>query len=100
MNSVDDGVASRGTFVQFLAYVIAFHLLWIAWPLAVYPRLLSLGDTTLEYAMVSIGCRLLVWVVPVLLYLAFNAGHPAAHGWGTAMSTDTARRSKSAAVRL
>ena len=29
-------------------------------------------------------------VVPVLIYLAFNAGHGSAHGWGTAMSTDTA----------
>ncbi|MCL2731727.1 MAG: Na+/H+ antiporter NhaA [Actinomycetia bacterium] len=29
-------------------------------------------------------------VVPVLLYLALNAGHPSAHGWGAAMSTDTA----------
>jgi Na+/H+ antiporter NhaA len=28
--------------------------------------------------------------VPVLIYLAFNAGKPSAHGWGTAMSTDTA----------
>jgi Na+/H+ antiporter NhaA len=24
------------------------------------------------------------------IYLAFNGGHPSAHGWGTAMSTDTA----------
>jgi Na+/H+ antiporter NhaA len=29
-------------------------------------------------------------VVPVLIYLAVNAGHGSAHGWGTAMSTDTA----------
>jgi Na+/H+ antiporter NhaA len=29
-------------------------------------------------------------VVPVALFLAFNAGRPSAHGWGTAMSTDTA----------
>jgi Na+/H+ antiporter NhaA len=29
-------------------------------------------------------------LVPVLIYLAFNAGKPSAHGWGTAMSTDTA----------
>ena len=29
-------------------------------------------------------------VVPVLIYLAFNAGSSTAHGWGTAMSTDTA----------
>jgi Na+/H+ antiporter NhaA len=27
---------------------------------------------------------------PVAIYLAFNAGTPAAHGWGVAMSTDTA----------
>jgi Na+/H+ antiporter NhaA len=29
-------------------------------------------------------------VVPVGIYLAINAGHDSAHGWGTAMSTDTA----------
>ena len=29
-------------------------------------------------------------VVPVAIFLAFNAGRPSAHGWGTAMSTDTA----------
>jgi Na+/H+ antiporter NhaA/predicted DsbA family dithiol-disulfide isomerase len=29
-------------------------------------------------------------VLPVVIYLAFNLGHASAHGWGTAMSTDTA----------
>jgi Na+/H+ antiporter NhaA len=29
-------------------------------------------------------------LVPILIYLAFNAGKPSAHGWGAAMSTDTA----------
>jgi Na+/H+ antiporter NhaA len=29
-------------------------------------------------------------IVPVGIYLAANAGQPSAHGWGTAMSTDTA----------
>jgi Na+/H+ antiporter NhaA len=29
-------------------------------------------------------------VVPVAIYLALNAGHSSAHGWGAAMSTDTA----------
>ena len=29
-------------------------------------------------------------LVPVLVFLAFNAGRPSAHGWGAAMSTDTA----------
>src|SRR4051812_49833656 len=28
--------------------------------------------------------------VPVAIYLALNAGRPSAHGWGAAMSTDTA----------
>jgi Na+/H+ antiporter NhaA len=28
--------------------------------------------------------------VPILIYLAFNGGGPGAHGWGAAMSTDTA----------
>jgi Na+/H+ antiporter NhaA len=29
-------------------------------------------------------------VVPVVIFLAINAGHDSIHGWGTAMSTDTA----------
>jgi Na+/H+ antiporter NhaA len=29
-------------------------------------------------------------VVPIAIYLAFNLGKPTAHGWGAAMSTDTA----------
>jgi Na+/H+ antiporter NhaA len=29
-------------------------------------------------------------LVPVAIYLAINAGHPTLHGWGAAMSTDTA----------
>ena len=29
-------------------------------------------------------------VVPVAIFLAFNDGRPSAHGWGVAMSTDTA----------
>ncbi len=29
-------------------------------------------------------------VIPIAIYLAFNAGGRGAHGWGAAMSTDTA----------
>ena len=29
-------------------------------------------------------------IVPIAIYLAFNASRPSAHGWGAAMSTDTA----------
>jgi Na+/H+ antiporter NhaA len=28
--------------------------------------------------------------LPIVIFLAFNAGRPSAHGWGAAMSTDTA----------
>jgi Na+/H+ antiporter NhaA len=28
--------------------------------------------------------------IPIAIFLAFNAGHSSAHGWGVAMSTDTA----------
>src|SRR6202012_193261 len=30
------------------------------------------------------------FTVPILIYLAFNGGSSGAHGWGAAMSTDTA----------
>jgi CAAX protease family protein len=52
-------------------YVIAFHLAWAAWPYFVYPRLIALGTTTLTYALLHLGIRLLVWVAPVLLYLRY-----------------------------
>jgi Na+/H+ antiporter NhaA len=29
-------------------------------------------------------------LVPIVIFLAFNAGRPSSHGWGAAMSTDTA----------
>jgi membrane protease YdiL (CAAX protease family) len=61
-------------FSPFLAYVATFHLLWIAWPVFVYPRLLAVGDRTLAYAALNISLRLLVWVVPVLAYLRYVDG--------------------------
>jgi hypothetical protein len=53
----------------FLVYVGVFHLAWIAWPFVVYPRLIALGERTLWYALLNISIRILVWVVPVFLYL-------------------------------
>jgi len=58
----------------FLAYVVAFHLGWVAWPYVVYPRLMAIGDTTLAYALLNLGLRLLIWVLPVLLYLRYVDG--------------------------
>jgi membrane protease YdiL (CAAX protease family) len=58
----------------FLAYVVAFHVLWVAWPFFVYPKLIAIGEATLTYALLHIGCRLLVWVAPVFLYLKYVDG--------------------------
>src|SRR5262245_5689803 len=63
-------IERRSASGPFLAYVISFHLVWILWPYVLYPRLTAaLGERTLAYALVNIGIRLLVWVVPVLGYL-------------------------------
>ena len=53
----------------FVTYVLVFHLVWACWPFFVYPRVVSIGETTLTYALVNISIRLLVWVAPVWLYL-------------------------------
>jgi len=63
------GADTRSALAPFLAYVIAFHLAWIAWPYFIYPRLLGVGERTLAYALLNLGLRLLVWVAPVILYL-------------------------------
>ena len=41
-------------------------------------------------AALPVAAGLAGMVVPVLIFLAFNAGHGTAGGWGAAMSTDTA----------
>jgi Na+/H+ antiporter NhaA len=40
--------------------------------------------------VVPFAAGLVGLLVPALIYLAFNHGGPGAHGWGVAMSTDTA----------
>ena len=72
MTTVDQG---RGTaLAPFVVYVVVFHVAWTAWPFLIYPRLLAIGSDTLTYALVSIGLRMLIWVVPVWLYLRFVDG--------------------------
>jgi len=67
-------VRRTSAWAPFLAYVVAFHLAWIAWPYLVYPRLVAVGEKTLTYAVLHISLRLLVWVAPVLLYLRYVDG--------------------------
>ena len=66
--------AAGGKDALFLAYLVLFHLAWVAWPFVVYPRLLALGDRTLAYAVANLTIRLLVWVAPVWLYLRLVDG--------------------------
>ena len=58
-------------FGPFIAYLIIFNAAWLGWVYLVYPRMKALGEATLVYAVVNIGIRLLVWVLPVFLYLRF-----------------------------
>ncbi|CAN5606923.1 hypothetical protein BH10CHL1_BH10CHL1_03440 [soil metagenome] len=53
----------------FLVYILAFHVLWIGWVYGIYPWLTTLGEATFQYALVNMGLRLLIWVVPVFVYL-------------------------------
>ena len=65
----------RSSLIPFVAYVTAFHLAWAAWPYFAYPRLTAaLGDKTLAYALANLGIRILVWIVPVFLYLRYVDG--------------------------
>jgi membrane protease YdiL (CAAX protease family) len=61
-------------FALFIAYVVAFHVVWAAWPLFVYPRLQALGDRTLLYAAANLTIRSIVWIAPVLVFLRWVDG--------------------------
>jgi membrane protease YdiL (CAAX protease family) len=67
-------VRDRTSFAPFLVYVAAFHLLWIAWPVFLYPRVITFGSTTLTYAVINLSFRFLYWIAPVLLYLRYVDG--------------------------
>lgn len=64
----------RSSFTPFLVYVVAFHMLWIAWPVFLYPRLVGVGTSTLTYALINLSFRFLYWIAPVLLYLRYVDG--------------------------
>jgi membrane protease YdiL (CAAX protease family) len=51
--------------------VLLFNAVWTAWVLLGYPRLRALGEQTLEYALINLAVRALIWVLPVFLYLRY-----------------------------
>jgi membrane protease YdiL (CAAX protease family) len=77
---LDDGVLTDGLLeavkkplAPLIGYLAFFYLAWtFGWVHGVYPwATRALGDATLVYALVSIACRLLIWVLPVLGYLRY-----------------------------
>jgi membrane protease YdiL (CAAX protease family) len=69
--AVESDRPRQSRLAPFIAYLIAFHLAWAAWPYFIYPRLVAIGERTLTYALLNLSIRLLVWVAPVMLYLRF-----------------------------
>jgi len=63
--------AAKTKLAPFLIYLILFFAVWIVWVLAIYPRLVLLGERTLAYALGNNELRLLIWVLPVFLYLRY-----------------------------
>lgn len=64
-------VKAKHLFSPFIAYLLLFYGFWIGWIYLIYPPMQALGTATLTYALASIVARLLLWVVPVFLYLRY-----------------------------
>lgn len=72
MVSADTDKKSR--LFPFIGFVAAFFGIWMFWVLEIYPLLVRLGADTLSYALINITLRLLIWVLPVFVYLRFVDG--------------------------
>ncbi len=64
-------VKTKRLFSPFIAYLLFFYGCWIGWVYLIYPPMQALGTATLIYALANIVARLLIWVVPVFLYLRY-----------------------------
>lgn len=63
---------AKSRFAPFVVYLILFHTFWMwGYVFWIYPRMKSLGEATLRYALVNLSLRFLVWVLPVFLYLRY-----------------------------
>ena len=59
---------------SFLLYLLGFYATWTAWVLLGYPRLRLLGEHTFRYMLLNVLLRVLVWLLPVFLYLRYVKG--------------------------
>ena len=55
----------------FLLYLVLFNAAWTMWVLLGYSHLRALGEQTLAYALVNVGVRFVIWVLPVFAYLRY-----------------------------
>jgi len=67
-------VTSKRSPIPFIAYLIFFYAAWTAWVLVVYPRVRTLGEGTLRYALINLTIRGVLWVLPVFVYLRYVDG--------------------------
>lgn len=66
-----ENVQTKHRFSPFLVYLLLFYSLWTGWVYLIYPPMQMLGTATLAYALANIAIRLLLWVIPVFLYLRY-----------------------------
>ena len=66
-------MAVKNPFIPFIGYLSFFYLAWaFGWVNSVYPwATRTIGDATLLYALINIAFRLLIWVLPVFVYLRY-----------------------------
>ncbi|HEU5374657.1 MAG TPA: type II CAAX endopeptidase family protein [Ktedonobacteraceae bacterium] len=64
-------VKAKPFFIPFLAYLLLFYGVWIGWVYVIYPPMQALGSATLAYMLANVTARLLIWVMPVFLYLRY-----------------------------
>lgn len=57
--------------ILFYLYLPVFFAVWVIYVIWIYPWKETLGNTTLLYAVVNITVRLLIWVLPVFLFLHY-----------------------------
>lgn len=64
-------VTAKRNFSPYIAYLLIFYGVWIGWVYVIYLQMQTLGTATLTYALTNIAARLLLWILPVFLYLRY-----------------------------
>jgi uncharacterized protein len=60
---------SSSSLANLALYVTTFFGVWIFYVFLIYPSVSALGTNTLQFALLNLTAKLLIWVLPVFLYL-------------------------------